>query len=103
MAKLYEYRGLNVFFYSNESNHPPAHVHGSKAGRESKADLVVVNGIVVEIRLTEVRGRLPLAPKDLANFRLLVENRAGEILKKWYDYFVFHRGLKLVRIHACIK
>jgi hypothetical protein len=77
MPKLYEYFGLKVFFYANE--HLPVHVHGFKAGRESKAELIVINGKVVEVRLADVTGMMPLLPKDLADFRLLVESRAGEI------------------------
>ncbi len=88
MPKLYEYFGLRVFFYANE--HLPVHVHGFKAGRESKAELIFINGKIVEIRLAAVAGMLPLAPKDLADFRLLVESRVGEISEKWADFFVFH-------------
>ena len=35
MPKLYEYLGLDVFFYSNE--HQPVHVHGRCQGREGRA------------------------------------------------------------------
>ncbi|MCB1779661.1 MAG: DUF4160 domain-containing protein [Candidatus Competibacteraceae bacterium] len=45
-------------FYANE--HEPVHVHGKCQGRESKAEIIVVNGIVTEIRYLEVAGRAPL-------------------------------------------
>jgi len=48
MPKLYEYFGLIVMFYANE--HEPVHVHGKCLGRESKAELIVLDGLVDEIR-----------------------------------------------------
>ena len=48
MPKLYEYFGLVVLFYSNE--HEPIHVHGKYKGRESKAEIILVNGAVASIR-----------------------------------------------------
>jgi hypothetical protein len=43
MPKLYEYFGLIVMFYANE--HEPVHVHGKCRGRESKAEIIVLEGI----------------------------------------------------------
>ncbi|MFM7374615.1 MAG: DUF4160 domain-containing protein [Chthoniobacterales bacterium] len=45
MPKLYEYLGLDVFFYSNE--HQPVHVHGKYQGREGRAELRIVEGRVI--------------------------------------------------------
>ena len=60
MPKLYDYFGLVVMFYSNE--HEPIHVHGKFQGRESRAEIILVNGSVSEIRYTSTQGRAPLAP-----------------------------------------
>ena len=35
-------------FYSNE--HEPVHVHGKFQGRESRAEIILINGVVQEIR-----------------------------------------------------
>jgi hypothetical protein len=58
VPKLYEYLGLIVFFYANE--HEPVHVHCRKENRESRAELILIEGKLIEIRLTGVRGKLPL-------------------------------------------
>ncbi|MEW6754550.1 MAG: DUF4160 domain-containing protein [Candidatus Latescibacterota bacterium] len=92
MPKLYEYFGLTVFFYSNE--HEPIHVHGRYQGRESRAELVLYNGAVAEIRYLPVRGRRPLEAAQLADFRALVEGRAQEIVARWIDYFVLHKPVQ---------
>lgn len=92
MPKLYEYFGLIVFFFSNE--HQPVHVHGEYKDRASRADLVVQNGKVVEIRFRSVRGRKPLEGKQLHDFKFLVERRANDIVKKWVDFFVYGRHIR---------
>ncbi|NJN99241.1 MAG: DUF4160 domain-containing protein [Anaerolineales bacterium] len=66
MPKLYEYFGLIILFYSNE--HEPIHVHGKYQDTEGKAEIIINNGQIVEIRYSAVRGRKPLSSnqaKDL--------------------------------------
>jgi len=53
MPKLFEYFGLIILFYSNE--HEPIHVHGKYQGREGKAELIVEDGQVIDIRISIVR------------------------------------------------
>ena len=92
MPKLYEYFGLRVFFYANE--HEPIHVHGFHQGRESKAELIIVNGVITEIRFLPVAGMRPLAGTALADFKVLVTRRADDIVAKWVDFFVHHRDIQ---------
>lgn len=92
MPKLYEYLGLIIFFYSNE--HEPIHVHAQCDGRESKAEFVLMEGEIVEIRVVEVKGSRPLIGKHLQNFKKLVEVYAEDIVQKWVDYFVYHRSIR---------
>ena len=60
MPKLYDYFGLVVMFYSNE--HEPIHVHGKFQGRESRAEIILVNGNVNEIRYTSTKVELRWTP-----------------------------------------
>jgi hypothetical protein len=89
MPKLYEYFGLVVMFYSNE--HDPVHVHGKSQGRESRAEIIVVEGRVVDIRFADQPGRGPLTPAERRLFEELVSAKAGDIVQKWVDYFVLHK------------
>jgi hypothetical protein len=91
MPKLYEYFGLIILFYSNE--HEPVHVHGKYQGYESKAEFIIVEGEIVEIRYSSVRGKKPLSRKQLQDFQAVVEQYAEEIVQKWVDYFVLHRQI----------
>lgn len=101
MPKLYEYLGLIVFFYANE--HEPVHVHGRRENRESRAELILIDGVLAEIRLTEVRGKAPLASAEARDFRKLVEHFATEIVQKWVDFFVLHKSITSERITQRLK
>ena len=101
MPKLYEYFGLRVYFYANE--HEPVHVHGFYQGRESKAELVIENGIVVGVRILPVAGMKPLNAKALADFKLLVHRRSDEIVRKWIEFFVHHRQIETEVITRKLK
>lgn len=101
MPKLYEYFGLIILFYSNE--HEPIHVHGKYQGTESKADIIIVDGQIVDIRFSSVRGRKPLPRPQMKNFETVVEHYAKEIVQKWVDYFVFHKAISPEKIMQKIR
>ena len=101
MPKLYEYFGLRVYFYANE--HEPVHVHGFYQGRESKAELVIENGVIVGTRILLVAGMEPLKGRALADFKLLVSRRAGDIVHKWIEFFVHHRQIEAEVITRKLK
>ena len=101
MPKLYDYFGLRVYFYANE--HQPVHVHGFHQGRESKAELVIENGVVVGIRILRVAGMKPLAGRTLADFKLLVSRRSADIVQKWIEFFVHHRQIEAETINRRLK
>lgn len=96
MPKLYEYFGLIVLFYSNE--HEPIHVHGKYNGRESKAEIIIENGIIVAIMIKEVRGKAPLDSGTMKKFQRLVETYKEDIVKKWIDFFVYNREISVETI-----
>lgn len=100
MPKLYEYFGLIVLFYSNE--HEPIHVHGKYQGRESKAEIIIVDGEIKDIRISPVRGRRPLEGKSLKDFEILVRHFSGDIVQKWIDYFVYHKRVSAITIQRTI-
>lgn len=101
MPKLYEYFGLVVMFYANE--HDPVHVHGKSQGRESRAEIVVINGRVSEIRYTPVLGRAPLDANEMRFFAEVVSARADDIVSKWIDFFVLHKPITPERITRRLK
>ena len=101
MPKLYEYFGLIVMFYSNE--HEPVHVHGKFQGRESRAEIILLNGAVQEILFSGVAGRAPLDTNELRFFQEIVTVKADEIVAKWIDFFVLHKSIRSERITRRLK
>ena len=101
MPKIFEYLGILVFFYSNE--HEPIHVHGKCEGFESKAEIFIVEGKIVEIKLKVVKGAKPLTGRKLKDFEDFLEVYADKIVEKWIDYFVFHKSVEFEKINTRIK
>ena len=101
MPKLYEYFGLIIMFYSNE--HEPVHVHGKCQGRESKAEIIVLDGIVTELHYSDVAGRVPLEFREMQYFKEIVSARADDIVQKWIDFFVLHKSVRPERITGRLK
>ena len=101
MPKLYEYFGLIIMFYANE--HEPVHVHGKAQGRESRAEIIVLNGVIQEIRYAEVAGRLPLEANEMRFFDEIVTAKAEDIVRKWIDFFVLHKSISPERITRRLK
>lgn len=101
MPKLYEYFGLIIMFYANE--HEPVHVHGKFQGRESRAEIIVLDGVVSEIRYSAVAGRASLDANDMRHFEEIVSARADDIISKWIDFFVLHKSITPERITRRLK
>jgi hypothetical protein len=96
MPKLFEYLGILIYFYSNE--HEPIHVHAKKAEYESKAEFYIIDGIITEVKITEVKGKKPIIGNDLKNFEIFLENYSEKVVQKWVDYFVYHKDIKFEKI-----
>lgn len=101
MPKLYDYFGLVVLFYSNE--HEPVHVHGKHQGRESRAELIIENGVVVDIGFCAVRGRRSLEGTQLRDFEALKRHFADDIIRKWIDYFILHKQVSPVSVSRRLR
>jgi hypothetical protein len=101
VPKLYDYFGLVVMFYANE--HEPVHVHGKCQGREARAEIIVINGKVSDVRFGSVAGRSPLAPSELHYFEELVHAKADDIVAKWIDFFVLHKAIQPENITRRLK
>lgn len=101
MPKIYTYLGIMILFYSNE--HEPVHVHGKHQGNESKAEIIIEDGVIKEIRVKAVKGRKPLPPSTLNDFKTFVETYADKVVQKWIDYFVLHKPVSCEDINRRIK
>ncbi|EKE75249.1 DUF4160 domain-containing protein [Gallaecimonas xiamenensis] len=84
MPKIYEYLGLILFFYSNE--HEPIHIHAKYQGKESKAEIHMLNGRIQKIVIKDKGAGLDSSKRK--EFEEFVNFYADDIVNKWVDYFV---------------
>lgn len=96
MPKLYEQLGIILFFYSNA--HEPIHVHAKKGEFESKATFCIENGVITEIKIINIKGRKPLANKELKDFEAFLAVYSEKIVEKWIAYFVYHKEIEFEKI-----
>jgi hypothetical protein len=101
MPKLYEYLGILIFFYSNE--HEPVHVHARYGSKESRAEFVISNGNIEEIRIMPIRTSEPLTGNKLNDFKDFLEKYGEKIVEKWINYFILHKEVEFERINIRIK
>ncbi len=67
-----------LFFYSYE--HEPVHVHARYQGRESKIELIISEGKVIQLNVLDVKGKKLMAKKQLSDFKDLVSKLSDEIV-----------------------
>ncbi len=91
MPVLYEYFGLVIHFYSNE--HDPIHVHIEYGDCVSIAELVFDEDANLVIRWRDDKGK-PLPPAQLRKAVKLLEAKKKDIVRKWVNFFVYHKGVK---------
>jgi hypothetical protein len=80
MPTLYVYLGICVLFFSNE--HEPIHVHGRYQNMERKAEIIVRNGVVVDIVFKHVKGRKQMSLAQQLDFETLERKKADDIVKQ---------------------
>ena len=101
MPKIFEYLGIVIMFYSNE--HEPIHVHGKFQAYESKAEFIIIDGKISDIKIKEVKGKKPLPKKELKEFKNFVSKFKEDIVQKWIDYFVYHKSVQCIKIEGKVK
>jgi Domain of unknown function (DUF4160) len=101
MPKIYEYLGMVFFFYANE--HLPIHVHISKGSLESKAELIMEDGELVEIKFVKVKSRKALEDTDIKNAEKFINKYYASIIEKWTTFFVLNKKVTCELVNKKIK
>ena len=97
MPQIYRYLGIIISFYSKE--HLPIHVHGRFGEYESKAEIIMKEGVIVEIRIANIKGKRPLPKTQMKNFIIFVEQYSDQIVEKWTDYFIRNKEIHIEKIN----
>ena len=85
------------YFYSNE--HEPIHVHVLHGDKESVFELIMMDGILAEIRVREKKGAEPLPEKDKRTAEEFIKKYHKNIIQKWVKFFVLKQSVRSTRIN----
>lgn len=96
MPKIFEYFGFIFYFFSNE--HEPIHVHVKHGSTEAIFELIMEDGVLVEIRRREKSNADPLSTKEEATAREFIKNYYKEIIDKWVRFFVLREAVQNTEI-----
>jgi hypothetical protein len=97
MPKIFEYFGFIFYFFSNE--HEPIHVHVLHGDKESVFELIMMDGILAEIRAREKKGAEPLPEKDKRTAEEFIKKYHKNIIQKWVKFFVLKQSVRSTRIN----
>ena len=97
MPELFRQYGFVFLFFSKE--HEPIHVHVLHGDKESVFDLIMMDGILVEIRAREKKGAEPLPEKDKRTAEEFIRKYHKNIIQKWIKFFVLKQSVRSTRIN----
>jgi hypothetical protein len=98
MPKIFEYFGFVFYFYSNE--HEPIHVHVIHNQHETIFELILENGVLVQIKQRSRAGYPMLSSKDTKTAELFIRKYAKNIIEKWVKFFVYKQQIRSTNIKS---
>lgn len=98
MPKIFEYFGFVFYFYSNE--HEPIHVHVIHNQQETIFELILENGVLVQIKQRSRAGCPMLSSKDTKTAELFIRKYAKNIIEKWVKFFVYKQQIRSTNIKS---
>ena len=98
MPKIFEYFGFVFYFYSNE--HEPIHVHVIHNQQETIFELILENGVLVQIKQRSRAGYPMLSSKDTKTAELFIRKYAKNIIEKWIKFFVYKQEIRSTNIKS---
>jgi hypothetical protein len=96
MPKIFEYFGFVFYFFSNE--HEPIHVHVAHGDCETIFELILENGLLMEIRRRNKKGVDPLPEKDAKTAEAFIQKYEANIVEKWINFFVLRKQVRCTNI-----
>jgi len=101
MPKIFEYFGLTFYFWTNE--HLPIHVHIRKGGCESTFELVITDGVLIDIKLRKDTAHEPLSAADQRKAKAFIQVYYSEIISKWFKVFVLDVPVESEKVEKSVQ
>jgi len=93
MPQIFRYLKFIFSFLSNE--HLPPHVHVSdEDDSQSIFDLIIRDGILIDIKVRPKEGYKLLSEKNQGIVKTFIRAYYAQIVKKWFEYFILHKSIK---------
>ncbi|WP_051640850.1 hypothetical protein [Thiomicrorhabdus sp. Milos-T2] len=70
---------------------------------ETKAEIIIEDGKVINVILKDVAGHKPLELNKSKAFKEFVETFSDQIVQRWVDYFIYHKSVKCIKVEGKIK
>ena len=93
MPQIFRYLKFIFSFLSNE--HLPPHVHVSDENDNRNVfDLIITDGILVDIEIRQKAGYKPMSNKNQGIVKAFIYAYYSQIVTKWFEYFILHKNIK---------
>lgn len=97
MPKIFIYKNIVFFFYSNE--HLPIQVHVRKDNRQMRVELCLDEGEVKYWIISKEKGFRTLKKQDVLKVNFVLKEHGDRIVQKWMDFFVLNKVIKFETIN----
>jgi len=84
--------------------HLPPHVHVSdEDNNQCVFDLIITDGILVDIKVRQKAGYKPLSEKNQGIVKAFIISYYAQIVTKWFEYFVLRKKIKPETIRKIVN
>ena len=88
------FRFLSFRFSFRSKDHLPPHVHVVSGGKATIFDLIITDGVLVDIKMRSADGYKDLDKKDQNVVMSFIRIYYAQIVEKWVDYYLLNKKIK---------
>ncbi|MDR1747111.1 MAG: DUF4160 domain-containing protein [Tannerella sp.] len=93
MPQIYRYLTLVFSFLSDE--HLPPHVHVTDGDGVSIFDLIIRDGVLIDIKVRRKKLVPPISIKHQGIAKTIITAYYADIVRKWVKYFVLRQNVEI--------
>ena len=88
------FRFLQFVFSFKSLDHLPPHVHVKNGNNATIFDLIIENGILIDIKTRSEDGYEPLKKQEQNVAKAFIRVYYAQIVAKWVDYYILNKKIK---------
>jgi hypothetical protein len=99
MPQIYRYLKL-IFYFLARGEHLPPHVHViDENDNQSVFDLIIKDGLLLEIKIRKKKGFLPISERNQTIVKNFIHIYYADIVTKWFEFFILGKEVQCVTIN----